>query len=167
MSYGYSAFELIKTIDNAAALIKKLKDAPRELDSIKRRVQFGQLFLRSLQKQIAEHAVSLSDSDQELLNDIYEEYDGALVELQAFTRKHAKLENGRLGRRLVWVTAEHFKGEREELSKVLKAVEIRINLMLQKLNWYVTNRYPKINVLNLLIGTPPCSCYVATASLAP
>ena len=132
---GFSLTDIIQAVDTTALIIVQLKEAPNALQSVIKGIEFGRAVLKSWKRQLEHHPENIHEDDLGLLVGVKADYDTIIHQLEAFVKKHRKLENGSLGARFKWVITEHFLKERAGLENDLRNVEARIRTVLQMLSW--------------------------------
>ena len=132
---GFSLSDLIQAVDTTALIILQLKEAPNALQSVIKSIEFGRAVLKSWKRQLEDHPENIHEDDRDLLVGVKADYDAIINQLEAFVRRHRKLENGSLGARFKWVITDHFLNERCGLENDLRNVEARVRTVLQMLSW--------------------------------
>ena len=132
---GFSLTDLIQAIDTTTRIILQLKEAPDALQSVIKGIEFGRAILKSWERQLEHHPEDIHEDHLGLLARVKADYDAIINQLEAFVKKHRKLENGSLGARFKWVITDHFLNERAGLENALQNVETRIHTVLQTLSW--------------------------------
>jgi len=131
---GFSLTDIIQAVDTTATIIVQLKEAPNTFQSVIKGIEFGRAVLNSWKRQL-EHPENIHEDDLGLLVRVKADYDAIINQLEAFVKKHRKLENGGLGARCIWVINDHFLKERAGLENDLQNAETRIRTVLQMLSW--------------------------------
>ena len=132
---GFSLTDVIQAVDTTALIIVLLKEAPIALQSVIKGIEFSRAVLKSWKRQLEHHPENIHEDDLDLLVGVKADYDTIIKQLEAFVKKHRKLENGGLGARFKWVITDHFLNERAGLENDLQIVEARIRTVLQMLSW--------------------------------
>lgn len=131
---GFSLTDIIQAADTIALITVKLKEAPNDLRSVIKGIEFGRAVLKSWKRQL-EHPENIHEDDLGLFVRVKADYDAIINQLEVFVKKHRKLENGGLGARFRWVITDHFLNERAGLENDLQNAETRIHTVLQTLSW--------------------------------